>query len=368
MELFTAKDSTEKEIFFRIGVPIKSKLSKPLQQKSIFNIMAYMAKNFNIELYFFTSQDIDLESQTVNAVLVEGNAHTERIIPLPKILYNPLGVFSDRIDPKIRPQLNQLCFFAHTGIGLSKHKVYEMLSANNQFDQFLIETHMLKNFEQFLSLFKSYNRDVIVKPVTGIQGKGVVRVTFTEEKYILQVGTEKIFFNTDEELKSFYEENFTQNKQILQPYIISRTKYGNPFDIRIHARRGAEGKFKVFPYPRIAACPNEIRSNLDAGGHTMPIQKFLKQEYNDDAPMLYNKLMNIGNTFPDYFQSFFKQRISIMGIDVGIQRCGDSYELKFFEIQPMVPGYSGVLIEAAFTDLEYLQYLGKCLANGTLKK
>lgn len=77
--------------------------------------------------------------------------------------------------------------------------------------------------------------------------------------------------------------------------------------------------------------------------------------------MLYDKLMRLGNDIAEFVQSSFDREIFAMGIDVGIQRRGTSYELKIFEVNTYNPGISSIPIEAAFITLEYLQYLGKKL-------
>ena len=330
-------------------------------------LMAYMANKFNIELYFFTPKDINRENETVNATLIEGNKRIKKIIPLPKIIYDLVGYFYRKeIKAMFRSLKNQPYFFQY-GWGASKEKMYDILSADERFKKFLIDTHTVKDFDHFMALFKQYHNDVVIKPFNGSLGKGVIRVTFDGEKYIINVDKEKIFFNTVDELKNFYEKNFTPVKQVLQPYIVSRTKYGNPFDIRIHVRRGAEGKFKFFPYPRLGRAYDGILSNISAGGYTMPIVKFLKAEFGDDWKNVYDKMINLSSLLSEFVQASFNRRIFSIGIDIGIVRREDSYELKLFEVNTYNPGIVGIPIEAAFVTLEYLQYLGKNLDKEVIK-
>ena len=349
----------------RVGVLRAHK--KALPMKSALNLMAYMAKNFNIELYFFTPRDINFENKTVKAIFTEGSKRTTKVIPLPKIIDNDPELFNGVPGINLKNKLKNYCYCIRPKQNLSKQKVYDILFADGRFKELLIETHEIKNFEHFLSLLEQYNNDVVMKPIGGTEGRNIFRIARDDKKYIITPGKEATFSLTDAEIKKFYDENFTQRKQVLQPYIVSRTKDGNPFDIRIHARRGKGGKFELFPYPRLGNI-NGILSNISAGGYSIPIKNFLKNEFGNDWKTLYDQLINLGNTLPNYFQSFFKQKILAIGIDVGIQRCGDSYELKIFEVNHNNPGTRVIQIEAAFSLLEYLQYLGKCLAKGTLEK
>ena len=98
----------------------------------------------------------------------------------------------------------------------------------------------------------------------------------------------------------------------------------------------------------------------------MDIQTFLKTEFGKDWKNLYERLLDLGNKFPDYYQTFFDFTIVDIGIDVGIQRRGDSYELKIFEAYSQ-PGFKIIKIDVALANFEYYKYLDKKLNDGTLK-
>lgn len=350
---------------FQVGVFLKSMYALPLT--SALNLMAYMAKNFNLELWYFSSRDIHPESKTVDATLIEGDVQTKRTIPFPKIVYNHFECLKNESRPEIKSFLRRNCFFVNSGIyWLGKQQVYDMLLADGQFKEFLIESHPLKDFEQLLSLLERYDNHVVVKPDGGTQGKGVVSINFNGTEYVINRKEGEAYLKNVGELQNYYDENFTSCDQLVQPYIVSRTKYGIPFDIRIHARRGAEGKFMLFPYPRIGETSENLVSNIAAGGHSMPIMKFLKNEFGSEADIIYERLTDLGSKLTEHFQSLFRRRISAMGLDVGIQRRGNSWELKLFEIQTKSPGHSAIETQVAFANLGYMRYLGEQLAQGKL--
>lgn len=341
---------------------------KALSQTSSLNLMVYMAKNFNIELYFFTPQDFNPEDKTVRATLMEGNTRVEKIIPLPKIIYNTFSCFANETREDIKSLIIQESYFVRKRLSMTKTEIYNILLADGKFKEFLIESHLVKSFNHFQTLFKQYGNEVILKPIHGKQGTDVIKITFNEKGYFIKNDKEvDKFFKTADEFRKYYNQNFLKSGFILQPYFNSRTKDGNPFDIRIHARRAAEGKFKVFFYPRIGGRTGGVISNILTNGHTMPFLKFLKREFGNDSKLIQQRLTDLGNIFPDHFQSLLPKIVTSMGLDVGIQRRGDSYEIKIFEVNVGGPAVDIIATEVAFTNLEYLQYLGKCLAEGTLK-
>lgn len=325
--------------------------------------MSYMAKHFNIEMAFFHAEDIDFEKKTVNAIIVENNRRTKKIIPLPKIIDNDIRLFRGEIGKSVQT-LRDYCHFIRPVDGMTKQRFYDTLTEDGRFKEFLIETHPLDNFKQFFQLLKQYT-DVVLKPLHGVGGKGVSRLTVKDGQYVVNLKNEKIFLESSDALSKFYEENFSKVRYILQPHINSRTCQGNPFDIRVHARRGVDGKFKTISYPRIGNAAGVV-SNLATGGYISPLDSFLKAEFGDDYEIVQDKLTTFANTFPDYYQSFFPDTIFDMGIDVGIQKRGDTYELKLFEAY-IQPGTAYIEVEDALNCLEYYRYIAQQLSKDTLK-
>ena len=350
----------------RVGVIKQTKAALP--EVSVLNLMVYMARQFNIELYFFSTKDFNPADKTVHATLIDGNTQMERIIPLPKIIYNPFNWFKGEPGKEIKSLITKECYFVRQQLSMTKQKIFDKLIADGRFKKFLIESNPIKSFDEILRLLEKYNNDVIVKPSRGMQGNGVLRITFNGTEYVITDKECTIFLKSIDELRNYYNEKLTRTEQMLQPYFNSRTKDGLPFDIRLHAQRAAEGRFRIFPYPRIGKSPKSILSNLSAGGHTVPLQKFLKEEFGEDCRIVLDSLTKLGNNFPEHFQTLLPKKISSMGLDVGIQRNGNSYELKIFEVNVGGPGTSGLEIQAAFAYLKYIQYLGKSLAEGTSAK
>ncbi|MBQ6005152.1 MAG: YheC/YheD family protein [Selenomonadaceae bacterium] len=333
-----------------------------LARRSTSLAVAYMAKHFNIDMSFFNPEDIDFENKTVNAIIIENNVRSRKVIPLPKIIDNDIRCFRGEIGKSVN-KLRDYCYFIRPIDGMTKQRFHDALLKDGRFKEFLIETHPLDNVEDFLKLLEQY-KDVILKPLHGVGGAGVSRITCDGKQYVANLKNKKFNLSNDE-LLQFYEENFTKLKYILQPYINSQTKQGNPFDIRIHARRGAGGKFKTISYPRIGNAEGVV-SNLATGGYIAGIDSFLKSEFGDDWKIVYDKLSAFSNTFPDYYQSFFPDTIFDIGIDVGIQKRGDSYELKLFEAY-IQPGTAYIELEDAVICLEYYSYVNQKLQKESIK-
>ena len=325
--------------------------------------MFLMAKHFNIELLFFLPQDINFENKTVKALVMENGNVVQKIAPIPKIVDNDIMLSRGETAP-IMNRLREYCYFIRPIGGMGKQKFYNELSKDGRFNEFLIKTYTVESFENLLFLLEQYG-DAVLKPGNGVGGGGVVRIKISDGNYVLTFKTETTTLKNSEELKTFYKENFSQKPYLLQPYVTSRTRQGNPFDIRIHARRGAEGKFKTFLYPRIGNADGVI-SNVVAGGFTMKLENFLPAEFGDDWKKVHNQLMDLADRFPEYYQSFYNDTIFDIGIDVGIQKRGDVYELKLFEAY-IQPGFTLIRNEVAVTNFDYYRYIDKKLREGSIR-
>ena len=339
-------------------------------QLTTLKAMSYMAKHFNVELFFFAIKDINFEDNTVNAVRIDGDNRTREIIPIPKIIDNHPHVFWNENGDKVQRLIRDHYFIRranrlHSGKLVTKQTMHDILLKDGRFKDYLIETHPVSSFKEFFALLTKYNQDVVMKPLNGSEGEGVTRILFKNDKYVAHLKKKKFVLQTEDDLAKFYDEHFTDRRQILQPYIISRTRQGAPFDIRLHLRRGAEGKFNLFPYPRIGS-QRGIVSNISAGGHTMPIKTFLQIEFGNRWRKIHHELTEFAMDFIEFYQSLFRNILYNVGIDVAILRRGKDYEFKIFEINMSYLGSTAIPIQAAITSFEYYCYIDRQLKEGKL--
>ncbi|MBQ3443274.1 MAG: YheC/YheD family protein [Selenomonadaceae bacterium] len=352
-----------KEEPLRVGV---LRLWHRIPEYSEPHFMSYMAKNFNIELYFFTAEDINFDNNTVEAVFAEGGTQIKCTVPLPKIIYNLPDVIEGRSGIELKEKLQKAgCYLVRPALRLNKQRIYDGLNKNEHFKEYLIETHTVESFDSFLSFLKKYDNDVVLKPAIGTEGKGVTRITFdaTSGEYIASLQKGKLFFKNVSEFKDYYEGQFVRRLHTVQPYIVSRTKHGNPFDIRILVLLAPEEKFKFIPYPRIGGDTQGFISNLGAGGYTKPFDRFLTDEFGDKGRKIRKDMLTLGSNLAKYCQSFFNEKPFAIGIDVAIVRHGEDYSFKIFEINLRNPGRVFFKAQVAFAALEYMQYLGKTIGK-----
>ena len=352
------------ENFLRVGVMRMNKKGFWHPQNTTC-AMFYTAKQFNIDLCLFSPEDVNFEKKTVKAEFLVENDRVVREVPIPRIIENSVSSAKGVIEFITRLENEAGCFLTRHPLYKNKQQVYDMLLERGNFKEFLIESHIIDSFEQFLDLLQKYYGDVILKPLRGARGIGVARIQLKDDRFLLNFLNQKADLNLNE-FRSFYNEHFTSRKHILQPYIVSRTRNGNPFDIRVHCRRGAGGKFKVSPFPRIGNAAGVV-SNIATGGYSMKLGTFLQVEFGDDWKFILSKLQEFGNAFPEYYQSFYKVPLFDIGVDMGIQKRGDHYDFKIFEVNTYIDG-PFFEIEDAITYFDYFKYVDQKLKQKNQKK
>jgi hypothetical protein len=296
-----------------------------------------MAEHYNVELFVFRMKDVNAENQTINGLFLEGDKEVRKITAFPHVVDNLINWKTKQLVEKYPEEIKAIserCLFLRHPVPQEKSQVYEMLVKSGEFRHLLIPTHNICEFADIIKYLEEYNNKVIIKPLAGSLGARIHELWKEDEDYYIKLD-QQISKHNLATLEAYYMENLA-DEYALQPFICSKTKHGNPFDIRIHARRGRGGRFSVHYYPRIGD-EKGIVSNISAGGYSMNIEQFLKREFGKQFDYVAQELTKIGKTFPNYFQTFFENDIQAIGLDVGIQNIDGKITFHLFEVNTGYP-------------------------------
>lgn len=323
--------------------------------------MFALANQYDIDFFYFSPQDVDIEKKNINGLYWDKNAkkYVVRETSYPDIIDDHFAF--RRKDKDKYNELSKYCFMTYVPIGL-KSTIYEKIE-NSIFARYLIETyHYIDvNINEMLNKYTK----LIIKPNNGGRGNDIYKLSKENDDtcYLHYGDTGKTL--TIEEFNVEYSDEL-KSRFIVQPYINSITTAGNPFDIRIHVRKGKKGKWTlVLIYPRIGSIKGVV-SNVAKGGSTSNnIKGFLQSEFDDDWKRIYEELNHISKSLPDIMQSGSKKIIDSLGIDVGINRDNNN-ELKFFEVNTG-PGVITYPFQTAEASIQYYIYLMELLKNKKLQ-
>lgn len=316
----------------------------------------YVASQFGLQLVLFTDSDVDFEKNTVNGTILKNGKPEQCIIPIPAIIDNFNFYGKDFYD-----KISSRAFLTRDWVGRvnkTKQKDYEELLADGRFADILIPSKLVDSLDDIIQALE--DERIIVKPARGTEGELVIRIAKEKNRYHITVGTEHFVLN-HKEFIAFYDENIgsKQYKFIVQTFIESVTKYGEPFDIRVSARKGAEGKYVVKHFARVGN-PKGVVSNYATGGYTMPLDSFLDKYYEKDMQaVIRSKLDKLGEEFPKYYGDTLYKGLNLydVGLDIGITNDKKGIRLWLFEVNSR--GLGGFIygLDEQIAQCQYYKYM-----------
>ncbi|MCL2846732.1 MAG: YheC/YheD family protein [Firmicutes bacterium] len=328
-------------------------------------LLFYIAAQFGFQLVLFNESDIDFVSNTVHGTILRNGEPEEIACPIPKIVDNKLPGFSEAFFRKLDNHTYRTKYRTHTG----KLKAFEKVQEAGRFAEYLIPSTLVESFDDIIKAVETTNsKRIVVKHANIDRGEGVFGVEKVGKGYTLTQGQQKFEF-TKKQLEEYYNQHIGKFVTIWQPHIVSKTKHGSPFDIRISCRRGDGGKFAFKHYARIGSSKG-IMSNWSKGGYTLSIDGFIQSNFpEEDQEEISNHLDKLGREFPEFYAGLFDVDIFDVGLDVGIEKTKDGYKFWFFEINVDLGGGNIWGIEEQVIHMQYFRHLAEKLGIvGTTKR
>ena len=188
----------------------------------------------------------------------------------------------------------------------------------------LIRQHIPKtvwyNYPNLLKML-AYNKGIYIKPDTGRQGNGVMRVRKTEGLYCVVSEynfSEKMFLY---DLPSKLTAIMDKRKYIIQEEIDLATHKGCPFDIRMVMQRPFATWELTLTSAKVALNKDAVVTNVSKGAQDYPLIDILKQYDQMQDPMaILRELVNVAHQISNIFGNKFHLRT--IGLDMAIDKKG----------------------------------------------
>jgi glutathione synthase/RimK-type ligase-like ATP-grasp enzyme len=189
---------------------------------------------------------------------------------------------------------------------------------------YLPETRLMTR-ESLWSLIKKY-RHVIVKPVKGSRGSGVIQVSsIGKDKYLLHYENKSIRIRGKEKTYQYLKRKMGSKKYLVQRKISRPTVNGRPFDIRaIVQRKRNSSSWKVTGKVAKIAGKGYIVSNISKSkGTVMPLKIALKKSSikHLSTKTLESKIKKVARRTAKRLAYFFKGH-RIYGLDIALDKKG----------------------------------------------
>lgn len=281
------------------------------------------AKMQGCEVIFFEKSGVNYQNRTITGMIRKSGTWMEKTMPLPDVLIDEALTLLRELNKDI-PEVQ----FLATEIPLlryglpNKLKMHDLLVKAGKYKEHIPAYSIVDGPEVVFEFLNKYG-DIVLKPVGGNQGRGIAFVHPKKSYYHVYQHTTKHKFNKREFsqfVSLIVREADAKDAIIVQPYLECRTKFGEPYDFRIHIQRDGNGEWALTKiYPRIGN-KRSILSNISRGGITTDIDYFLDLEYGDRAQEIHDTLVELALEITEHVNDFYPYPLDEVGVDLAIDK------------------------------------------------
>ncbi|GEN47168.1 YheC/YheD family protein [Alkalibacillus haloalkaliphilus] len=308
------------------------------------------ANKLGIDLYFFSSKDVDLINEKITAHIYSNSEWITELKDFPDAIYNIVPLHSSqqsRIERKLRRKIP----FTSFPVG-GKYQLIKTLVRNKRYANLLPPFHLITD-ELIIKSFFQNHTEAVIKPFAGRRGENIYFIRKSGERFRVTEHKKTKIMNKDSFYNWINETCLKNQKYIIQKYINATTTKNEPYDIRAHMQKNGEGQWQITKvYPRIGT-NKTILSNISRGGRTEDLLTFFEKEYGDKSEELFKSVCELANNLTHYIDKLHHFSIEELGIDIALDQ-----DLKFWIYEAnQVPESRYHEGDRAQTILEYAQYI-----------
>lgn len=231
---------------------------------------------------FFTFDGIDLKRGTVLAYVFDREGRlVARRLPLPRVVHYRAIAFAKR-DRRLAAALMRrpgLIVFNHPRCG-GKLRNALWLAADPTTRAHVPETLRYDGPRALGKLLSKYPA-VILKPIWGSLGKGLIRVRRAADGYTWETGRSPHphFCCTLTALARRLSGRIGRRPYLVQRALELAHYRGHPFDVRVSVQRGGDGEWRVAGMVAKVAGRNRIATNVARGGRAVNLSGVLNEAF-----------------------------------------------------------------------------------------
>lgn len=208
----------------------------------------------------------------------------------------------------------------------SKWHQYNLLLTSEYLSPYVPNTDLLtkKTFEQFIRKY----REVIIKPVAGEEGRGIVQITKRMDgTYLVHEGKKKFLEKNIAEVLRFIRENcLLKDSYLIQQYVPLAKVNDCPIDMRVIVQR-VSGQWKSTG--KIIKVASEHYFTTNAAQQLLPFEKGIQRSsvVNIRVEQLERKIDRICLIATKKFESI-NEELTLVGFDIGITDSGQLWIIE----------------------------------------
>ncbi|GAB3790635.1 YheC/YheD family protein [Virgibacillus kimchii] len=308
----------EQDKKYTIGVFHSFRNPREFYMEARVNALVEESNRQNAEVLFFTSSDVDFENRQITADKYLGGKWERVTAPFPDVINNAGAGKRSHVERKLRRIIPFTSFF----VG-NKYTLPKRMAKYRKYAELLVPFRVCRN-ETDIYEFIERNNKVVFKHLRGNRGENIYFVTKKGNRYILLDQKKEQVLNY-EAFNKWIQTMILREKgsYIVQRYIHTRTKYGEPYHIRAQVQKDGSGNWVItHMYVTIGDKRRDL-SNLNAGGRREELHYFLHQEFGKKKGIEYEKtLPKLAINIAMHLDKLYGFVLDELGLDLAIDDTG----------------------------------------------
>ncbi|MFD1886053.1 YheC/YheD family protein [Paenibacillus wenxiniae] len=284
------------------------------------------AKQHDVRLLFFDESSFEPGQRTVQAMVANPDLPDNWLLeshPLPDIVMNEMPKLPNERSP-LEQKLNRLVTFTSHSIH-GKMRIQTELSQSPLWSSLVIPTVVYADIDNLINKLEQ-EKDIIIKPDQGRQGKQVVRITsapdHTPDHTFMWRTNDTVLHVSSDGLQQLVQSFIGEQAFLIQRYVDSTTDERQPFDCRIHVQRDEQGEFAVTRIYIRYGESDGVTSNLEQGGQTAEWTEWLRRHRAEIAEPSIEQLPQIGIQLAYDIDALYDYDLDELGLDLAVDRSG----------------------------------------------
>jgi hypothetical protein len=313
--------------------------------REAFNCYAEAGSKIGGLIYIFSLNKIDLDNKRIMGYVPITNKSMimkwhEQWLPIPDVIHNRIKISSSsssykKIDAMLELVPNITVINRTTEV--YKWRIQKILEKDQSAKKYLPKTLLFKGINTLTKMLQEFPF-IYLKPVGRSLGLGIVRITKVgSNEYMSKFRSRGKLYSLSGNLKEILPKLKTlmgKRTYIVQEGIPLATYKGNIFDIRVSIQKDETGTWSLSRWKVRVAAPNNIVTNISAGGTGAHINKIMDSVFKEDASIILNDIKSACLTICRSIENKISGTGDI-GLDIGITEGGKIYiiEANFRELR-----------------------------------
>jgi len=280
------------------------------------------------DLVVFTPNDVNLREQFITGYVHRNGQWIRQNMKYPTISFDIGYYHPPQLIRKVAAIKEEKSFpFIGYGLG-NKWTIHQQLVEFPVALQHLIPTKVMEDESSLLWMLHSYDA-IILKPINGKEGIGIIRVSKMGDGYCLEENlTEPRIYKRDQ-FQQMYRYLQSKGKLLIQQWIDIRNGDDLVFDIRSLLQKDKQGQWQIAGMAVREGRRGSIISNLMGGGKPHEAFPYLQKKYGKrEAQRIDHHLRRLSVYIPECLEIAYGKRQAELGLDFAVDQNGQIWLIE----------------------------------------